>query len=481
MSQTYDVHPDLRVLLKTIDATLLGRRLRHARQRAGLTQGEAAGTTMSTAYISRIEAGQRRPGPELLSGLAQRLQCSPEELLAPDESVDTYDLAVVARVTLELDYAELELRTGSLDAALARATAVLEEAETTTAVPVGLRRQASLLHALAMESLGNLQDAIIELEDLVADEGRDAPGRDDIRMLRALISLSRGYRDSGDYARAVDIGDRAEALVEATHLHGSAEGLQLAVTVAAAHYERGDVSHAVRLCMRAIESAEDLDSPAARAAAYWNSSIMQSRQGHVSAALPLAEKAIALLDETTDARNQARLRTVLAWLQLQMDPPELDAAIGNFTRAELELELSDSSESDVARNQIGLARARYLSGDLVEAEELTTRAYAMTGATVPLLAAEARVLQGQVAAARGSVEDAVAAFREAILVLSAVGADRGAAQLWFELGGLLQSCGQTDDALDAYRRAAASSGLTSRTSVETGQRMESRSGVNLTR
>ncbi len=76
---------ELRVLVKTIDAGLLGRRIRHARQRAGLTQGDAAGTDMSTAYISRIEAGQRRPGADLLVALAERLQCTPEELLAPDD------------------------------------------------------------------------------------------------------------------------------------------------------------------------------------------------------------------------------------------------------------------------------------------------------------------------------------------------------------------------------------------------------------
>ena len=459
MTQDYDVHPEFRVQLKSIDAALLGRRLRHARQRAGLTQGEAAGSDMSTAYISRIEAGQRRPGPELLMGLAERLKCSPDELVAPDDTVESYDLNLVARLTLELDYAELSLRTGGGSEALDRATAVLREAEGHSAVPAHLRRQARLLRALALEATDSGQEAIIELEDTVTDETQDHSTCDPIRLIRALIALSRCYRESGDLSRAVDVGERAEQLVDQAQLRGSTEGLQLAVTVAAAYYERGDTNHAVRLCMRAIESAEHLDSPAARAAAYWNSSIMQSRNGHVAAALPLAKKAIALLDETDDARNQARLRSSLGLLQLRLDPPELEAARANFEQAATDLEFSGSSPADVARNQLGLARTEFFTGRLDEAWDLAELGFQAMRGSVPLMAAEARVLQGEVAAAQGSVEVAVTAFREAILVLSGVGADRGAAALWFALGGLLQQHGQIDEAMAAYKSAAASTGL----------------------
>lgn len=454
------MHPELRVQLKSIDAALLGRRLRHARQRAGLTQGEAAGPDMSTAYISRIEAGQRRPGPDLLVGLAQRLRCTPDELVAPDDTVETYDLQVVSRVTLELDYAELSLRTGSGADALLRSTAVLREAEGTTAVPATLRRQARLLRALALESTDAEHEAIIELEDAITDETSDPATVDHPRLIRALIALSRCYRESGDLGRAVDVGERAELLVDEAQLRGSTEGLQLAVTVAAAYYERGDTNHAVRLCMRALESAEALDSPAARAAAYWNSSIMQSRNGHVGAALPLAEKAIALLDETNDSRNQARLRSSLGWLQLRLDPPQLDTALANFVQARTDLEFSDSSASDMARNHLGLARAHFMMGRFEEATSMAALGLEATRTSVPLMAAEALVLQGEVAAAEGAVDRAVTAFREAIFVLSGVGADRGAAQLWFELGGLLQQHGQNDEAMAAYKSAAASTGLT---------------------
>ena len=48
------------------------------------------------------------------------------------------------------------------------------------------------------------------------------------------------------------------------------------------------------------------------------------------------------------------------------------------------------------------------------------------------------------------------------MVLTGVGSDRNAAQLWFELAGLLEGVGELDAARDAYRSAAASTGLRDR-------------------
>ena len=79
-----------------------------------------------------------------------------------------------------------------------------------------------------------------------------------------------------------------------------------------------------------------------------------------------------------------------------------------------------------------------------------------------MVAADALILSGQVGGEQGDASRARAAYQEAIGVLTGMGADRGAAQLWFELGGLLEEIGAGDEARDAYRRAAASTGLTPR-------------------
>ena len=86
----------------------------------------------------------------------------------------------------------------------------------------------------------------------------------------------------------------------------------------------------------------------------------------------------------------------------------------------------------------------------------------VAGDEAPTLAADAQSLSGQIAAARGDTEGAKAAYRRAVFFLTGVGADRDAAQLWFELADLLEDVGDVDAARDAYRSAAASSGLRSR-------------------
>ena len=114
--------------------------------------------------------------------------------------------------------------------------------------------------------------------------------------------------------------------LDGTPLESADEAVQLAVTVAAAYHVRGDTGQAMRTCRKAIARAEQLGTPKARAAAYWNASVFESERGSVAEAIPLAERALALLAEGQDGRNLARLRTALADMQLQLDPPEVAAA-----------------------------------------------------------------------------------------------------------------------------------------------------------
>jgi len=439
-------------LSKSIDPAILGRRLRNARVSAGLTQTQLAAGDASTAYISRIEAGQRRPDLKLLGALAGRLGTTVEELLVGV----THD--PWAELQVELDYAELDLASGNAEAALERSGAILQALP-----PDGLpdiQRATRFVRAFALEATGDLDDAILALDELTAEPPRD------LDWLRGLIALSRCYRESGDLAMAIDVGEQAAATIEEQGLSGLNEALQLTLTVAAAYFERGDVSHAVRLCKQTIRRAEELDSPTARGSAYWNASVMSSRQGSVQEALVLARKAIALFEQESDTRNLARLRTEMGNMQLRMDPPEAEQAKVNLELAARELDWSNASPMDKIDNQLGLARANLMLGDVVTAEAQSASTYEIARDQSPLSAAEALVLRGQIAASRSETAEATAAYKEAILLLSGAGADRRAAELWFELGGLLQDVGEAAAALDAYRRAAASTGLTTRSSLQ---------------
>ena len=102
--------------------------------------------------------------------------------------------------------------------------------------------------------------------------------------------------------------------------------------------------------------------------------------------------------------------------------------------------------------------------DLDTAEAMCAEVISV-GAEAPTLAADAQSLVGQIAAAHGDAEGAKRAYRSAVFILTGVGSDRDAAQLWFELADLLEDVGDVEAAREAYRSAAASTGLRSRAKV----------------
>lgn len=453
---THNVRMDARhaELLEQTDREALGRRLRAARQARGLTQGEVALDLMSVAFLSRIETGHRRPTPAALETLAERLGVSVDSLLGEPERHE------VDRIRLALDYAELSLESGEPEDAETHLQQALEAM--TTSRMAGLRDRARLLHARALEATNREDDAVIELEAVIDDRSADG-----LTRIKAGIALSRIYRETGDLGRAIECGERVMADVEESGLESCDEAVQLAVTLAAAHFERGDTAHAVRMCRKAITRAESLGSARARASAYWNASAMQARRGDVAAAVPLAERALALMGEGQDARNLARLRTEVGRLQLELDPPAIDEARHNLEQAAAEMEWSSASPVDRAWTLLGLARVGFLDGDLAGSRALVAQVHTTADGHAPLAEAEALTLEGRTYAAEGATELAARSYQAAVLRLSAIGADQGAAQLWFDLADLLEGVGLADQALDAYRRAAASTGLRARVTSTT--------------
>lgn len=441
-------------LLEQADREALGRRLRAARLARGLTQGDVAHDIMSVAFLSRIEAGQRGPTVSALAALAKRLDVTVESLLGEP------DRHVVDEIRLALDYAELSLESGQPEDAETHLQQALAKLDTSRVD--GMRDRARLLHARSLEATQREDDAILELEELTDDAKANGMTR-----IKAGIALSRIYRETGDLGRAIECGQRVMTYVEEAGLDSCDEAVQLAVTLAAAHFERGDTGHAVRMCRKAITRAESLGSAQARASAYWNASAMQARRGDVAAAVPLAERALALLGEGQDARNLARLRTEVGRLQLELDPPALDEARHNLEQAAAELEWSSGSPVDRAWTLLGLARVAFLAGDLGESRDLIGRVHLTADGHAPLAEAEALVLEGRTLAAEGEAELAALAYQKAVHRLSAIGADQGAAQLWFDLADLFTGLGMADAALDAYRRAAVSTGLRARVASTT--------------
>jgi transcriptional regulator with XRE-family HTH domain len=438
-------------LLKGIDPAQLGSRIRAARVAKGWTQTQLAGSDISVGYVSRIESGQRRPNGSTLDDLAARLGVPVDHLLR-GVTAREYD-----EIKLTLDFAELSLESGQHLEAEARAREAVDRATTGSQDELVFRGR--YLVARALEGQGNMDDAILELEPLVASR------QGGLLRIKCAIALSRCYRESGDFSQAIEVGERMLAQLADSPLDSADEAVQMAVTLAAAYFERGDAGQAVRTCRRAVAKAEGLASPVARASAYWNASVMEAEQGAVSNAVPLAERALALLAEGQDSRNLARLRTQLGLLQLQLDPPAVAEAQVQLEQAAEDLAWCSASAVEVAQNDLARARAHFIEGNLELADSLAAGVLRAVAESAPNIAADALTLMGQVAFAAGDPERAATAYRQAVFTLTGVGADRSAAQLWFELAALLEEVGDLDAAREAYRSAAAASGLRARSTV----------------
>lgn len=441
-------------LLQAVPLTELGARIRAARVAAGLTQTQLGGPDATVSYVSRIESGTRRPDPRVLEAFASRLGLGVDELLTGPVSEDDRTAVLAA------DYVELSLELGEAQDALTQAERLLADDET----PAHLRERVMFLRGRALEALGRLEDATDAFEKVraVYPDGGLA--------LQCAMALSRCYREAGDLGRAISAGETALAAYAERGLAGGDEAVQLTVTIAAAYHERGDVAYAVRLCREAIAVAEESGSPRSRASAYWNASVMEMEKGAVSSAVTLASKALALLGEGTDLRGLAVLRSMLGIMQLQLDPPQLDAATENLTTAREQMEHSGVGQVDRWRNELALAEAALIGGHAHRARDISAAVYEASREGTPLVAATARALEGQAAALEGYVDMAASMYKEAVHVLTGVGADRSAAELWLELGGLLETVGELETSRLAYRSAAAATGLRVRTRTSTPNR-----------
>lgn len=440
---------ELAELIQTVDPRVLGARIKTARIAAGLRQHQLAEGVSSVPYISRIEAGTRRPGLDLLAAIAERTSTTPAALLRglPD---DEY-----AEIELELDYARLELGSGQAAEALAHAEAL--QARLPEGYAGRLAWRARQLRAGAREAIGDLDGATADLEAIL-DKAADGPD-----WISTAIALSRCYRQAGHLRSAIEIGDRAKTRLSALELEGTTAGIQLNLTVAGALFEHGDIADAIEICTRAIAQAERIESPTAKASAYWNASVIESRQGNSAAALEYARMAIPMFALADDARNMARLRSQYGILLLRGGDPA--AARATLQEALAALHASEASASDRASTRIALAEAELLLGNLEAARDLLADIDVTDTESSPLVGAERAMLLGRIAVAAGRTSEAMTHYRTALEILGGIAADRRIGETWFELAALLDEAGDGDGAQTAYRAAAASAGFAARTSA----------------
>jgi transcriptional regulator with XRE-family HTH domain len=425
-------------------APTLGQRLRALRVERGLSQADLAGDLVSPSYVSLIESGRRSPERDVLEGLARKLGCSVfylESGVAPEE---------LNEQRLRLQFAEIALANGDLDEARQRFREVAAQARGE------VRHSSSWGLVRVEEAASDLDAAVTHVEELLAASRAGEPGTPGLLLL--LMARCRLYREAGDFSRSIEVGEDALREVRALGLEGSEDEIKLASTLVSSYWARGDLFSAQRLASRVIDRAERLGSRTAQGAAYWNACLLAEARGELTLALDLARRSLALMSESALDLNLAALRVTYGWLLLRCDPPLLDEAEANLSRAHQVL--SDRSHNPIlASCETEQARCALLRGDFATAIRVAGEAIARTAGGVEQ--ENARLVRGLALMVSGQVEAGFAEAFAAAETLEALGSRREAAQAWRELADALLHRELLEQAVTALRRAADCAGIRS--------------------
>lgn len=424
----------------------VAQRLREARLRAGLSQGELAGAELSASYVSLLESGRRNASPATLEVLAARLGCTADYL------AHGKDAGQADRLRLALSYAGLALHNGEPGDALTQLAAMTESHPDLADEDV---LQVRRLRAQALEGLGKLEEALREIEDL-RREAEEARRYDE--HLRLTVDAVRCYQEVGDVAYALDVGEAALATVHRWGLAGTETHAELASTVLGAYYERGDLVRAQRMATEVLGVLGESGSATARAAVYWNASLLAEQRDDLPAALMLAERALAVYAEGDDVRALARLRVAYGWLLLRCMPARPEDARRELTVSRAAL-VDVGSEVDLAYCDTELSRCELLLGRPGHALSLADLALTRLGREPRLERADTSLARARALLALDRRDEAVAVYREAASMLGGLELNRHAASAWRELADAFAQLGLLEDATLAYQQALTDAGV----------------------
>ncbi|MGH3023405.1 MAG: helix-turn-helix domain-containing protein [Gaiellaceae bacterium] len=368
------------------DPRAVGRRLRDARERAGLSQRQLAFPGCSPAYISRIESGDRIPSLQLLRELGRRLAVTEDWLATGSEDgrTDTGGAFLEAEVALRLEDLDLaeRLYTEILEAAAADAT-----------------------RARAHEGLGQVayrhgspRRAVEHFEQALGLYGTPECDHADL-----ADSLGRSYAMLGELESAIAVFERC--LEGAERAEDVMRRMQFMVLLGHALIDSGNFGRAEELLGHALALGKDSHNPSVRAHLYWTQSRLHAERNEPEPAARYARRALEVLRLTEDAYRTARAHQLLAHIELDRDRPEEALRVlaegwpllernGNAVeRAQYRLEEARALVK-LGRKEEAAALAMQISGIIAEAHpEDAARSYSLLADVYEDLGDRARALE----------------------------------------------------------------------------------------
>jgi tetratricopeptide (TPR) repeat protein len=398
--------------------------------RAGLSQRDLAFAGCSPAYISRIEAGERVPSPQLLGELGKRVGVTAEYLATGTDAEATAASALVdAGIALSLD-----------DVAEARR---LYESVLVASGESGARAE-------ALEGLGKL----------ALREGRPAEAVDLLQRALALAgadpsqcpslaeSLARAHAAQGELAPAIAVLERCAERYEREG--DRLQYVRFASLLGAALTDNGSFAEAERVVAKALAAGRDITDPYARARLYWSESRLRAEQGQSELAERYARKTLETLQATEDTYAIGHVFQTLAYLNLNLGRP--DEAI-EFLREGWPLISSSGTAGDIASYRVEEVRALAALGQRDEAAALAMQVVAELGKAQPIDMGGAYVLLAEVFEDLDETARAKELYELGIEILEEQGPSRHLVSAYRRMSGLLEREGRTEDALGVLKRA----------------------------
>jgi tetratricopeptide (TPR) repeat protein len=408
------------------DPVTVGRRLKEARARAGLSQRQLAFPGCSAAYISRLEAGERIASWRVLRELGQRLEVS-DEYLATGRVTVPFSVLDDAEVALRLDESEEAARLFEI---------ALKDA------PGDAERSRALEGLGQLAFRGGNPELAVELFEKALSLAED-----DVSERPTLAeNLARSYASLGRLARAIEVLERCVA----AYAHDPVQYIRFAGFLGAALTDNGNFAEAERVLASALARGREVADPYTRARLYWSEARLHNEQGRSTAAARCAQRALEILRTTEDTYAIAHLLQGLAHIYLDLGRPR-DAL--ELLEEGRELLAAAGTPLEIAQYRIEEARALAALGDKEEAAALAIQVGNELQGTHPVDSGRSYSLLGEIFADLGERERARELLELAVEMLEQQAPTRYLVQTYKRLAALLKSEGDTAGALDLLERA----------------------------
>jgi tetratricopeptide (TPR) repeat protein len=420
----------------------LGERVRQLRIARGLTQTKLAAGRFSKEYVSQIERGRVRPNEAALDWLADRLEVPRRFLETGISSAEHERLAGL------ISRAEAAIAARELDEALATLGRV---DETGMDLEPDLKLRALLAQATARSELGQLEQALTLLEG--ARDLADVDSFTDVDRANVLFHIGQCRYRLSSVPTATALFTEALKLMRNSEAVDDRLRSRILRWRSRCYRRQSDWEAARSDVEAALELSERLGDGEALAHGYFQASIIAERKGQWVLARSYAERAKELYEEQEDRLYVGRLLNNLGGLTFLLGDPERAV---QYLKEAFAVALEVGSKPDAAQAVSSLAQVHLRTGHAELAEEQAQQALTLLEGRVDFLDEQgnAQLVLGRALLERGKLEESEQALAAADAAFEQLSSRGHRAAVWTAQGDLSVRCGDKDEALRLYRRAA---------------------------